>query len=501
MNDRAMNQADPQSAAPGRVAAEHPLLALWRRYAGIWRAAWAMRRELAGPTLQTEEAAFLPAALSLQATPVHPAPRRAALLICLLFAVALAWAAIGQIDVVATAAGRIVVSDGSKTIQPLQASVVSAIHVKDGDHVQSGQALVDLDAGDSSADRQRAASDRSAAVSEALRTRALLAALQSGREPALGPVPGSADWTNRDRLDAQAQLNTEWTDIQAKLAKLEAARAHRQAEIATMDNQVGKLEATLPMARRREADFKSLSDQGYVGSHESQDRTRERVEMEKDLVTTQTRKVEAEAALREAESELASYLSETSRTLRERQTQAELKQAETTQDVVKSTQHVQLAHLASPVAGTVQQLAVHTPGGVVTPAQVLMIIVPDAARVTAEATLDNKDIGFVHIGQRSEIKLEPFPYTRYGTIAAMVSTISSDAVLDDKKPDPASGRPTATFPVRLTLLRGDIDIDGRRVKLTPGMNVTAEIKTGRRRIIDYLLSPVREVIAESAGER
>jgi hemolysin D len=169
--------------------------------------------------------------------------------------------------------------------------------------------------------------------------------------------------------------------------------------------------------------------------------------------------------------------------------------------VVKSTQHVQLAHLVSPVAGTVQQLAVHTAGGVVTPAQVLMNIVPDAARVTAEATLDNKDVGFVHVGQRSEIKLEPFPYTRYGTIAATVSTISSDAVLDDKKPDPASGRPTATFPVRLTLLRGDIDIDGRRVKLTPGMNVTAEIKTGRRRIIDYLLSPVREVIAESAGER
>lgn len=167
----------------------------------------------------------------------------------------------------------------------------------------------------------------------------------------------------------------------------------------------------------------------------------------------------------------------------------------------KSTQHVQLAHLVSPVTGTVQQLAVHTAGGVVTPAQVLMIVVPDDAQVTAEAELENKDIGFVHVNQQAEIKLETFPYTRYGTIAATVSTISSDAVLDDKKPKDITGQPTAAFPARLTLLQGYINVDGRRVKLTPGMNVTAEIKTGRRRIIDYVLSPVREVMNESAGER
>jgi len=479
----------------------HPLRELLQRYAGIWSAAWAMRHELAGPRLHADEAAFLPAALSLQATPVHPAPRRFAIAICVLFTIALVWAVVGKIDIVATATGRIVVSDGSKTIQPLETSVVSAIHVKDGDHVQAGQALVDLDAGDSRADAQRATSDRSAAVSETMRTKALLAALQAGITPSLGQAPIAARLTSAERADAESQLRTEWADIQAKLAKLQAERAHRQAEMVTVDEQIAKLEATLPMAQRREADFKSLSDQGYVGTHESQDRTRERVEMERDLATAQARRAETQAAQREAESELASYTSETQRTLRERETQAELKAAETTQDVAKSTQHVQLAHLVSPVAGTVQQLAVHTAGGVVTPAQVLMIVVPDDAQVTAEAQLENKDIGFVHVGEHSEIKLETFPYTRYGTIAATVSTISSDAVLDDKKPNDASGQPTAAFPVRLTLLQGYIDVNGRRVRLTPGMNVTADIKTGRRRIIDYVLSPVREVMNESAGER
>jgi hypothetical protein len=133
-----------------------------------------MRDELAGPKLEREEAAFLPAALSLQVTPVHPAPRRFALAICALFSIALIWACFGQIDIIATAPGRIVVSDGSKSVQPLETSVVKAIYVKDGDHVDAGQALIDLDATDSRADGKRASSDRLAAISEMLRTKALL---------------------------------------------------------------------------------------------------------------------------------------------------------------------------------------------------------------------------------------------------------------------------------------------------------------------------------------
>ena len=478
-----------------------PLVELLRRYRRIFAAVWAMRDELAGPRLEREEAAFLPAALSLQLTPVHPAPRRFALAICALFAIAVTWACFGQIDIVATAPGRIVVSDGSKTVQPLEASVVKAIYVKDGDHVQAGQALIDLDATDSRADGKRAGSDRLAAISEILRTKALLEALRTGRAPALGEAPHDEGWTSADRADAQTQLHTEWDDITAKVAKLEAEATHRQAEISTVDEQIDKLRATLPMARLRESDFKSLSEQGYVGAHDTQDRTRERVEMERDLATTQARRTEAEAALRESQSELASFRSETGRTVRERQAQAELKRAESSQDVAKSTQHVQLAHLVSPVAGTVQQLAVHTAGGVVTPAQVLLMVIPDRAQVTAEVELENKDVGFVREGQRAAIKLETFPFTRYGTMEATVSTLSADAVVDDKRAKDPSGQSPAFFAARLTLARGDIDVDGRMIHLTPGMNVTAEIKTGQRRVIDFLISPLKQHLNESGRER
>jgi hemolysin D len=149
--------------------------------------------------------------------------------------------------------------------------------------------------------------------------------------------------------------------------------------------------------------------------------------------------------------------------------------------------------LTAPVSGVVQQLAAHTAGGVVTEAQNLMVIVPEGAQVTAEVTLENKDIGFVDAGQAAEIKLETFPYTRYGTVRARVTRVSADAVNDEKR--------GALFPVTLALGTRDIDVDGKTIRLQPGMNLTAEIKTGRRRVIEYLLSPLQRAGSESLRER
>ena len=138
-------------------------------------------------------------------------------------------------------------------------------------------------------------------------------------------------------------------------------------------------------------------------------------------------------------------------------------------------------------------MAIQNGGAVVTPAQLLMIVVPKDAEVSADVVIDNKDIGFVNAGQHAEVKLETFPFTRYGTVPAMVSSVSSDAVNDEKR--------GAIFPATLTLGKGVINVDGRAIKLGPGMNLTAEIKTGKRRVIDYLLAPLEQDLRESLGER
>ncbi|KNZ31412.1 MAG: hemolysin activation protein [Methylibium sp. NZG] len=464
----------------------HPTLDLLARYGAVLRAAWAARRELAGPKLLADEAAFLPAALSLQTTPAHPAPRRVAIALCLLFVVALSWAIFGKIDIVAVAPGRIVVSERTKTLQPLEAGIVKRVLVKDGDVVQPGQVLVELDATNASADGASVQEQLNAATAEERRAAALQAALRFNRAPAL---PGMKGVSPRDA----AQLQAEWQDITAKLAKLAAEQSRRQAELATVRETITKLEATLPIAQQREADFKGLAEQGFMSGHAGQDRTRERIEQERDLATQRARLAEAQAALVETANNRSAYLAETQRALSDRQAQATLKRQQLTQERSKAEQRSRLTQLTAPVAGTVQQVAVHTAGGVVTPAQVLMVIVPKDAVVTAEVVIDNKDIGFVSAGQAAAIKLETFPFTRYGTVEATVNRVTADAVNDDKR--------GAIFPATLTLTQSSIAIDGKRINLSPGMNLTAEIKTGQRRVIDYLLGPVQTAVSESLGER
>lgn len=471
---------------------KHPVIELLARYRAIFGAAWQHRTELAGPSRMANEVAFLPAALSLQETPVHPAPRRLALLIMVLFVLALVWSIFGQVDIVAVAPGRIIVSDRTKVIQPLEAGVVKAVLVRDGDRVQAGQVLVELDPTMATADKASVQEQLSAAISEEQRTAALLRAMHSGKLPSLDKYTVRAEPVEAME-QIRAQLQSEWQDIAAKQAKLDAEAARRQAEIATVRETITKLEATVPMAQTREADFKKLVEQGYISGHATQDKTRERVELERDLATQQARLAEAQSALRESAQTRASWRAETMRNLNDRNAQAVTKRQQFSADHTKASQRERLTQLTAPVAGVIQQLAVHSVGGVVTPAQPLMIVVPDSASVTAEVTIANQDIGFVNAGQMAEVKLETFPYTKYGTVSARVDVVTADAVTDEKK--------GSYYPAILTLSQKDMDIDGKRIPLSPGMNITAEIKTGQRRVIEFLLSPVQRAGSESLRER
>ncbi|MDH1100579.1 HlyD family type I secretion periplasmic adaptor subunit, partial [Pseudomonas mosselii] len=149
--------------------------------------------------------------------------------------------------------------------------------------------------------------------------------------------------------------------------------------------------------------------------------------------------------------------------------------------------------LLAPVDGTVQQLAVHTVGGVVTPAQALMVIVPGDQPVEVEALLENKDVGFVQVGQAVTVKVETFTYTRYGTVQGEVLSVSRDAIEDERR--------GLVYSSRIRLASDHLQVNGQAVALTPGMAVSAEIKTDQRTVIDYFLSPLQQHAQESLRER
>ncbi len=364
------------------------------------------------------------------------------------------------------------------------------------------QVLVELDPTVATADKSSIQEQFNATQSEAFRTRELLKML-SNKELAVQLSPEQSasfslsSFTPALQTAVLAQLRSEQLDIRAKHAKFNAEISRRQAEINTVQASIAKLQITIPMAQTREADFKNLVGEGFISSHAKQDKTRERVELERDLATQGARLVEAQSALAETQHAQAAWQAETVRTLSDRQALASTKLSQLQAEQNKANQKEKQTQLTAPVAGIIQQLAIHSVGGVVTSAQPLMIVVPQAdaasATVTAEVTIANQDIGFVNPGQMAEVKFETFSYTKYGTVKAKVDIVTADAVTDEKR--------GSYYPATLTLSQKDMLIDGKRVNLSPGMNITAEIKTGQRRVIEYLLSPIQNAGQTSLRER
>jgi hemolysin D len=223
---------------------------------------------------------------------------------------------------------------------------------------------------------------------------------------------------------------------------------------------------------------------------------------------------EAEAAVAALIQTRAQTAAEYRRTRFEELTKAEQKAAGFAQDVIKAERRTKLQALTAPVDGVVQQLAVHTVGGVVTPAQALLALVPLDSHLEIEAMVSNRDIGFVHADQEAEVKIDTFSFTRYGLLHGKVLNVSQDAIArdkpQDKSNDKAPGAENSTsepkgqelnYAARVSLDRTQMEVEDKLVNLSPGMAVTVEIKTGTRRIISYLLSPLLRYKQEVLRER
>ncbi len=468
----------------------HAYADLFKRYAKVFRHAWLRRRELDSPALHAHESQFLPAALALRDTPVHPAPRITLWLIMAFALIALLWAFFGRIDVVATALGKIIPNDSIKVIQSMETAVVKSIHVRDGQAVQLGQVLIELDATSTAADSSRLRSEALSARLDAGRAQAMLATLSSGKSRQIEAVSGA----DAARMRAeQSQFQGQYQEYQARQQQLQAEITRRQAELHTTQEQVSKLEQTAPIARRRAEDYQKLVKENFISQHGFLEREQTRIEQEQDLAASRAKLMEIRAALMEVQRQQATLTAETRRQLLDQHNLAAQKAASLEQDLVKADQRGRLMHLTAPVAGTVQQLAVHTVGGVVTPAQPLMVIVPRDNVLEVEAMLPNKDIGFVNPGQEAEVKVETFPFTKYGTLHGTITQVSSDAIQDEKR--------GLIYSTRVKLAKDTLQVENKTVRLTPGMAVTVEVKTGKRRVIEYFLSPLMQVSSESLRER
>tara|TARA_R110002167_G_scaffold211484_22_gene416049 strand:+ start:364 stop:1818 length:1455 start_codon:yes stop_codon:yes gene_type:complete len=442
---------------------------------------------------------FLPAAIEVEQTPASPAGRAIIWAIIILFIIACIWAYFGKIDIVAVAQGKVIPSEYIKHIQPLEAGKIKAIHIKEGQYVQQGDPLITLDTTNTGADveRLRHEIEEREANSERFLAFEHWLSSQMGTENLSGVRPNSfivgSDPLTKSQLAQQNILNQQKAELTARLNSLNSEHRKQLAEQAMVQGEINKKKRIHPVLKERVDALETLLKKDYGSKLQFLELKQELIEEEQDLIIQTARFLQLDASLDSIQNQIESLVSEARLNNLNQLQESQMQIAGLKQESIKAKERNQQQLLTSPINGQVQQLAVHTIGGVVTPAQALMVIVPQDSQMEVEAMILNKDIGFVQEGQLAEVKIDTFNFTKYGLIDAEITSISDDAIQDENL--------GLVYTARIKLKKEQLQIEDRLVKLSPGMSVTAEVKTGKRRLIEYFLSPLLRYKQESLGER
>lgn len=451
-----------------------------------WRAEDLRRRNAHARRIETQ---FLPAALEVTETPPSPIGRAILWTIIAVTFAALLWSCLARVETVAVAEGRLVPTGRLRSVEALEPGQVRTIAVSEGQHVRSGDLLIELDPTQAEADTRSAGTELSTAGLTLARANALLA-YAAGRGSGLAVPPNSPP----DAVQAEEQLvAARISAYEAKRSSIAERRQGAEASARSSDAEIAKIQRTLPILRGQLDDQKVLEEKGFGARQKVLQLQQAIIASEGDMASQQARKDEAQAQVASLNSDFAELRQEFVTQAAQERTDAEALTATRGDALEKADQKRRLQTMLAPVSGTIQAVSVTTIGEVVESGKPVVTLVPDGEELVVEALVLNRDVGFVRKGEPVVVKLEAYPFMRYGTIDAVVSEVSPDAIVDEKR--------GLVFPARIKLLQNRIMVDGKVVILSSGMSVTAEIVTGKRTVINYLWSPVAKAVNEAGRER
>ncbi len=443
-----------------------------------------------------DPASFFPPLLRIQDTPPSPAGRRVLYAVLALLAGLLLWAAVGRLDIVAVAEGKLVPQSYLKIVQPAEAGIVKEILVREGERVAAGQVLMRMDALYTEADGKTLDADFQRKTLTLRRIDAELGQTAFRAAPTDPPGP---------YRETEAQYRANRAALEAALAEERARLERARGELAASSQTSAKLAETLPHYRAQDAAFEKLARDGFAGPLMASDKKRERIEREREL-SAQAHIVDtARAYVAQSEKRLAQIVADSRRQLHAERNEIQGQLDKLAQERTKQAHRQGLHELKASQAGIVKDIATHTAGTVVQPGTVLLTLVPKDDVLRAEVWVGNQDIGFVRQGQAVKLKLAAFPFQKYGMVEGTVEHVSADAA----DASAASGQgmerngKAAPFAYRalVALNAAQIGQDAGRLPLAAGMQASAEILLGRRSVLEYLLSPVQKAWHEAGRER
>jgi HlyD family secretion protein/hemolysin D len=455
------------------------------------------------------ERQFLPAALEILETPPPPSGRVMALTICAFALIALIWAAQGRIDIVAVAAGKIVTRARTQVVQVSEVGVVKEILVQPGQSVKQGEPLIRLDAATIEAEIDRARSDLTQARLDIARLHSFVDQLTEFNTAALSDIDPILVERTRLQLAAQTQ------ERKSRLAGFERELESRGADLEASEVMLQKANETLPLIQER-AEIRSKAAQIEYGSKLLSLEARQQVlDIKAEIRLQQFKIVGLKSTIDGLTNQRDQVSAEFLKTAYNDFARALAQKEAATESLAKASRRLELSVLRSPLDGEVNQLNVRSLGGIVTTGQQLVLISPQNSPLEVEVVVPNRDIAFINQNQEVEVKVDAYPFTRYGLLKGRVVGIAQDA---EPQPNAGDGNQSGSqrradqttyiegserllYTVRVSIDPDTLQLDGKPAPLMAGMSVRAEIKTGSRSILEFLIAPLSEYLHQSMRER
>ena len=447
-----------------------------------------------------EEREFLPSVLEVLETPTNPLGRRIIYCIVAFFLVALGWSVLGRTETVTTAIGKLTPSGYVKVIQSADGGIIEQIFVKDGDKISQGDPIIKFNASEIKTAYVNAQTEYDIQKHELAYYQTFMGLLETSGTMGLSYTPSDkqdlfVDFTSDKKGVYTKRLHSEWQSYVSQMETFDGQEHQHRIDLKAVDHKIENLEKKHQLWTLKYTAEMKLQEKKLSSKYKMQEVQQEggeitkAIEIEKLVLDSTNAKIsnvlhKKDTLQKTTRADVVNGYINSKNAFHKAATNLQLQQKRFDRSVIKS-----------PINGTVEQLQIHSIDGVIQPAQAIATVVPDNTALLAECYILNKDAGFIRTGQTARVKIDSFPFTKYGYLTGTVSFISSDAIAHKTLGD--------VYKVHIALDKQYLQRKNQdtQIPLTSGMTLATEIKTGNRRIIEYILSPLIKTVDESFKER